>query len=163
MRVFCVRKKLSNLETAILPIRGTQQARAEGNCGRVTDRGEEACECAVKLTPCQRTSVRLANDRRQPHSQRNCEVTNRNHIQGRIEQASVPCNAKPFSFTRSGKCGTCAVKLQSLIQGDLPNVSQRKLACSESHSSQDVSCLAEVSRRRSTEPQTPLRTGRPER
>ena len=26
------------------------KVRGEGNCGRVTDRGEEACECADKLT-----------------------------------------------------------------------------------------------------------------
>ena len=26
------------------------KVRGEGNCGRVTDRGEEACECVVKPT-----------------------------------------------------------------------------------------------------------------
>ena len=36
----------------------------EGNCGEVTNRGEEACECAVKLTN---------DDRRQPHSRQSCE------------------------------------------------------------------------------------------
>ena len=108
------------------------QARVEGNCGRAIDRGEEARECAVKLTPRRGIflwKVRLANLRRQPHFQRNCEVTNRNHIQGRDGQASVPCNAKPSSLNRSGKCGTCAVKHQNLIKGDLPDVSETNQAC----------------------------------
>ena len=37
----------------------------EGNCGRVIDRGKEACECAGKLT----------KKRRQPHSRQSCEAT----------------------------------------------------------------------------------------
>ena len=35
-----------------------EQVRDEGNCGEVTNRGEEACECAGKLT----------KNRRQPHA-----------------------------------------------------------------------------------------------
>ena len=113
-----------------------EQTLAEGNCGRVTDRGEEACECVVKLTPRRGTLVRPATNRRQSHSQQNCEVTNRNPIQGRNGQASMPCNAKPSTTNRSGKWGTCAGKLQRLIQGHLINVSQRKLASSENESRQ---------------------------
>jgi hypothetical protein len=48
-----------------------EQVRDEGNCGEVTNRGEEACECAGKLT----------KNRRQPHSRQICEVTDRNLIQ----------------------------------------------------------------------------------
>ena len=58
----------------------------EGNCGEVTNRGEEACECAVKLTH---------KRRRQPHSRQSCEVTDRNSIQGRYGQASEPTITKP--------------------------------------------------------------------
>jgi hypothetical protein len=54
----------------------------------VSNRGEEACQCAGKLT----------KNRRQPHSRQSCEVTNRNWIQGRFEQASEPTINKPFSF-----------------------------------------------------------------
>lgn len=55
-----------------------KQVLDEGNCVRVIDRGEEACGCAVKLTPrtCgQWASLRI---RRQPHPRQNYEVTNRN-------------------------------------------------------------------------------------
>ena len=31
-------------------IASIDKVRGEGNCVRVTERGEEACECAVKLT-----------------------------------------------------------------------------------------------------------------
>jgi len=79
----------------------------EGNCERVTDRGEEACECVGKLT----------KNRRQPHSRPSCEVTDRNLIQGRFRQASGPTTTKPFSFTRIGKSRACAAKVNRLIPG----------------------------------------------
>jgi len=97
------------------------QVRDEGNCGEVTSRGEEACECAVKLT-----SV----CRRQPHSRQSCEATNRNRIQGRSGPVSEPIIAKPSSFIRSGKSGACAAKATRLIQGDPWFVSVRR-ACSK--------------------------------
>jgi hypothetical protein len=40
----------------------------EGNCGEVTNRGKEACECAGKPT----------ENRRRPHSRQCCEATDRN-------------------------------------------------------------------------------------
>ena len=88
----------------------------EGNCGEVTNRGEEACECAVKLT---------IKCRRQPHSRQSCEVTNRNSIQGRCGQVSEPNLTKPSSFIRIGKSRACAVKAIRLILGDPPHVSAR--------------------------------------
>ena len=88
----------------------------EGNCGEVTNRGEEACECAVKLT---------SDRRRQSHSRQSCEVTNRNSIQGRCEQVSEPNLTKPSSFTCIGQSrganrtgDSCAVKATRLILGD---------------------------------------------
>jgi len=90
----------------------------EGNCGEVTIRGEEACECAVKLT---------LDRRRQPHSRQSCEVTNRNSIQGRCGQVSGPNLTKPSSFIRIGKSRACAVKATRLILGDPSHVS----ACPE--------------------------------
>ena len=80
-----------------------EKALAEGNCGRVTDRGEEA-------------------------GWQTCEATNRNRIQGRSGQASVPCNTKPSSSTRTGKCGACAGTVHVLIRGDLTGVPVAGLA-----------------------------------
>jgi hypothetical protein len=81
----------------------------KGNCGEVTNRGEEACECAVKLTH---------KRRRQPHYSQSCEVTDRNSIQGRCRQVSEPTLTKPSSFIRIGKSRACAAKAIRLILGD---------------------------------------------
>jgi hypothetical protein len=48
-----------------------------------------------------------------------CEVTNRNPIEGRRGQASVPSNTKPYSFSHEGKWGACARKVHALIRGRL--------------------------------------------
>lgn len=101
------------LEGSIPTVTPIEQVRDEGNCGEVTTRGEEACECAVKLT----------KNRRQPHPRQICEVTNRNLIQGRCGQASEPNITKPSSFVCIGKSGACAEKAIRLIQGDPPHVS----------------------------------------
>ena len=98
------------------PLDSMNQVRDEGNCGEVTNRGEEACECAVKLTH---------QCRRQPHSRQSCEATNRNRIQGRCGQVSGPIITKPSPFIRIGKSGACAAKVTRLIQGDPPHVSVR--------------------------------------
>ena len=94
----------------------------EGNCGEVTNRGEEACECAVKLTKPWKASA-FYDRRRQPHSRQSCEVTDRNWIQGRFEQVSEPNLTKPSSFIRIGKSGACAAKAIRLILGDPSHVS----------------------------------------
>ena len=96
----------------------------EGNCGEVTSRGEEACECAVKLTNPRKTSV-FCSRRRQPHSRQSCEVTDRNSIQGRCGQVSGPNPTKPSSFICIGKSRACAVKAIRLILGDPFHVSVR--------------------------------------
>jgi hypothetical protein len=89
----------------------------EGNCGEVTNRGEEACECVGKLT----------ENRRQPHSRQSCEVTNRNSIQGRCGQVSEPNITKPSSFICIGKSRACAAKAIRLILGDPSDESARQL------------------------------------
>ena len=116
-----------------------EQARAEGNCGRATDRGEEA-------------------------GWRTCEATNRNHIQGRSGQASAPASTKPSSSIREGKCGARAGKVHVLIRGDLPDVPVSR-ACPKGGAvhAKATRCQAEVSRRHSTRSDTPLGRGRPER
>jgi hypothetical protein len=90
------------------------QLRDEGNCAEVTNRGEEACECAVKLT---------SNSRRQSHSHQSCEVTNRTSIQGRCGQVSEPNITEPApkentAFIRIGKSRACAAKAIRLVHGD---------------------------------------------
>jgi hypothetical protein len=90
----------------------------EGNCVRATERGKEACECAVKST---------ADTRRRPHSRQNCEVTDRNLIQGRYGQASGPTITKPFSFIWIGKSSACAVKANRPILGGLESGSGSRL------------------------------------
>ena len=100
-------------EASIPTVTPIEQVRDEGNCGEVTNRGEEACECAGKLT----------KNRRQSHSRQICEATHRNPIQGRCGQASEPNITKPSSFIRIGKSGACAEKAIRLIQGDPPHVS----------------------------------------
>jgi hypothetical protein len=100
--------KVSSIPT-VTPI---DQVQVEGHCGEVTNRGEEACECAGQLT----------ESRRQSHSRQNCDATDRNQIQGRCGQASEPTITKPSSFIRPGQLGACAAKVIRLIQGDPPDV-----------------------------------------
>jgi len=111
-------------EGSISTVTPIDKVRDEGNCGRVTDRGEEACECAVKPT---------IPIRRRPHSRQSCEATNRNLVQGRWGQASEPNIAKPSSFSRIGKPRACAVKVKPLTQGELQPVSGSR-PCAESRS-----------------------------
>ncbi len=112
---------------------------ADGNCGRVTDRGKEA-------------------------RVQTCGATNRNRIQGRSAQVSVPGNTKPFSSRQEGKCGAHARKVHVLIRGDLSDVPGIR-ACPKARAvhAKATRCWAEVSRRHSTRLHTPLQRGRPER
>ncbi len=112
---------------------------ADGNCGEVTNCGEEA-------------------------RVQTCGATNRNRIQGRHGQASGPCITKPFSSSREGKCGARARKVHVLIRGDLPDVPGSR-ACPKARAvhAKATRCWAEVSRRHSTRSDTPLGRGRPER
>ena len=113
------------------------QVLADGNCGEATNRGEEA-------------------------RVQTCGATNRNRIQGRYGQVSVPCNTKPFSSSRAGKCGARARKVHVLIRGDLSDVPVSR-ACPKGGAvhARATRCWAEVSRRHSTRSDTPLGRGRP--
>jgi len=110
----------------------------EGNCGRAIDRGEEACECAVKLT---------LDRRRQPHSRQSCEppsaveklrteTRSKAGASRRVSQTSrslpekhntvFTCIGKLRGASRTGD--PCAVKATRLILGDPSHVSVRS-AC----------------------------------
>ena len=112
---------------------------ADGNCGEVTHRGEEA-------------------------RSQTCGATNRNRIQGRSVQVSGPCITKPFSSRQTSKCGARARKVHVLIRGDLSDVPVSR-ACPKGGAvhAKATRCWAEVSRRHSTRLHTPLQRGRPER
>ena len=112
-----VRERRSQ-EGSLPTVTPSEQVQDEGNCGEVTNRGEEACECVRKCRP---------DCRRRPHSRQSCEATDRNLIQGRCGQASEPNITKPSSFIRIGKSGACAVKATRLILGDPPHVSARSI------------------------------------
>ena len=139
----------------VYPLDSMNQVRDEGNCGEVTNRGEEACECVRKCRPVLR---------RRSHSRQSCEATNRNSIQGRCGQVSEPIITKPSPFTRIGKSRACAAKVTRLIQGDPFRVSCRR-ACSK----RELSVVNIVSaERKSAEVvvlfrHIPLTTGRTER
>lgn len=132
------------------------EVRDEGNCGEVTNRGEEACEDVRKRRVCTIAT--------RTFSRQSCEVTNRNRIQGRCGQVSEPIITKPSSFIRIGKSGACAAKATRLIQGDPFHVSRRR-ACSKREPSVVKTFGAE---RKSAEVvvlfrHIPLTTGRTER
>jgi len=105
----------------------------EGNCGRVINRGKEACECAVKLILGMLGQRSGQPHRRQPHSRQSCEATDRNLIQGRWGKVSEPTITKPFSFLCIGKLGACAAKVNRLILGRLEPVSGSR-PCAQSRS-----------------------------
>ncbi len=89
----------------------------EGNCVRVTERGEEAREWVGKLT----------KNRRQPHFHQSREATNRNLIQGWGAPVSEPNICETVSFTFPGKSRACAVKVNRLILGELESRSGSRL------------------------------------
>ena len=134
----------------------------EGNCGRATDRGEEACGCMGKRRVCM-PPTRM-------HPRQSCEATNRNVIQGRFDQASEPNITKPFPVGRSGKWRACAAKDHVLIRGDLPGglravvLAPASKACLKGWNAVEQSTAGEagVSRGHTTDPRSPIETGRAE-
>ena len=151
VQVPCTRLGVSR-RSAYQMITPIDKVLGEGNCGRVTDRGEEACECVGKPI----------ENRRRPHSHQSCEATNRNVIQGRCGQASGPSITKPFPVNRKGKWRACAAKDHVLIRGDLESGSG--LGVTPKPEPRNASSLAipEVSRGHSTARHTPLAAGRAE-
>ena len=77
----------------------------EGNCGEVTNRGEEACECAVKLTKLWEVSA-FCDCRRQPHSGQSCDPpvaveelrTETGYKAGSNRRVSQPSRSRLSSF-----------------------------------------------------------------
>ena len=123
----------------------------EGKCGEATNRGEEACGCAVMLTKLSEVSSKLRS------AIGRSKVTNRNSIQGRRGQVRGPNFTKlpQNQYTLLvciGKSRTCAAKTIRLVLADPLRVSavgQRGNAAlpnSRATCGEHKSCGTEVSR-----------------
>jgi len=140
----------SRKESSIPPVNLIDKILDEGNCVRVTDRGEEASKRSIGLA--------TGSDIRQ-----SCEVTYRNPIQGRCEEASGPTITKPFSKLRIGKLGACAAKVNRLILGELqPESGSRLYAESRNGVTQVIPWLQQSAEVVVRTCYTPLTAGRTE-
>jgi len=133
----------------------------EGNCGRATDRGEEACECVRKHRPdfaAGRILVKAARLRTETSykagSTRRVSTTSRSRSQS---VAQVNGELAQRSITRlSGE--TCQAACE-------PSFAPASKACLKGGNAAEQSTAGEagVSRGRSTAPRRPIETGRTER
>jgi len=133
----------------------------EGNCGRATDRGEEACECVVKLT--------------------NDFVVNRILVKAARLRTETPYKAgsgrrvcttsRSRSQTLGLVNGELAQRSITFLSGETCRDGMRAVAAPTSKAclktrnalAQAISGAAGVSRGHSTDPRTPIETGRTER
>jgi hypothetical protein len=74
-----------------------EQAQGEGNCGRATERGKEACAWLGNVMS-KSDAVRTLHPTRM-HSHQICEATKRIILQGRIGQASEPNITNPAEIS----------------------------------------------------------------
>ena len=86
------------------------RVRGEGSCGRVTDRGEEACECVRKCRPDFAAGRILTKAAR---------LRTETSYKAGVGQASEHNITKPFPDSRPGKWRACAAKHHVLSRGDL--------------------------------------------
>ena len=136
------------------------QVRGEGNCGRVTDRGEEACECVRKYRPdfaAGRIPVKAARLRTEtPYkagSGRRVCTTSRSRSQTPV-QVNGELAQRSITFL-SGE--TCQAACE-------PSFAPASKACLKGGNGVEQSTAGEagVSRGRSTDPRNPIETGRTE-
>ena len=137
------------------------QVRGEGNCGRATDRGKEACECAVKLTNPVVVSRILTSAARL-----------------RTETSYKAGVARRVSTTSRSRSQAIAQVNDELAQRSITLLSGEtcQTACESSFAPASKACLkgwkvaeqsttgeAGVSRGHITDPRNPIETGRTER
>ena len=91
----------------------------EGNCGEVTDRGKEACEC-VRQADTELVVGRIHAKAARLRTETRYKAGGDRRVSPRAPTAGW--SAKPSSFIRIGKSRACAVKVVRLIQGDLSHV-----------------------------------------
>ena len=138
-----------------------REVRDEGNCGRATDRGEEACECVRKYRPvfaAGRTLVKAARLR-----------TETSYKAGSVRRACPSMQSRPQSTDQVN--GELVQRNITFLSGEIctawprPSVAPASRACPNTWngSIQIDSGGAEVSRGHSTDPRKPIETGRTER
>ena len=137
------------------------KVRGEGNCGRATDRGEEACECVRKYRPDfavghilvkaarlrTETSYKAGSGRRVSPTSRSRSQTPA-QVNGELAQRSITLLSGEICIDRMRAVGApasraCPKTWNGLAQADPGG--------------------AEVSRGHSTDPRRPIETGRTER
>ena len=137
------------------------QVRGEGNCGRATDRGEEACECVRKYRPdfaVGRILTKAARLR--------TETSYKAGSGGRVSTTSRSRSQTPVQVN-----GELAQRSITLLSGEICRGGMRAVvapiskACLKTRNdlAKADSGAAEVSRGRSTDPRNPIETGRTER
>ncbi len=139
-----------------------EQARGEGNCARVTERGKEACECMGKRRVC-----RLPSARRSP-----LEYILTKSARLRTETSYKAGSVRRVSQTSRSRTLSIVQVKGELVQRKLMFLSGEICAAPGSKSSRRLKARnrpvqtglgnAEVSRGRSTELQQPVETGRAE-
>ena len=138
-----------------------RQVLDEGNCGRATDRGEEACEGVRKrqvcLSPPGHLLVKAARLR-----------TETPYKAGLVRRAG-PSRAKPFQLTAQVN-GELVQRSITFLSGEIctvwsrPGVAPESRACPKSWNAvaKVTAGGAELSRGHSTDPRSPIETGRTE-
>ena len=137
------------------------KVRGEGNCGRVTDRGEEACECVRKYRPdiaAGRILTEAARLRTETSykagSTRRVSTTSQSRSQA-VAQVNGELVQRNITFLSGETCQTAR----------RPSFAPASKACLKGGNATEQSAAgkAGVSRGRSTDPRSPIETGRTER
>ena len=137
------------------------KVRGEGNCGRVTDRGEEACECVRKCRPEFAVGGILTKAARL-----RTETSYKAGSGRRVSQSSRSRSQTPVQVN-----GELAQRKITRLSGEICRGGMRAVAAPTSKaclnhrnaSAQAVAGAAEVSRGRITDPRNPIETGRTKR
>ena len=137
------------------------KVRGEGNCGRVTDRGEEACECVPKYRP------EIAVGR--IHAKAARLRTETSYKAGSTRRVTTPLRSRSPSVVQVN--GELVQRKITFLSGETcqaacePPFAPASKACLKGGNAGEQSTTGEagVSRGRSTDPRSPIETGRTER
>lgn len=135
-----------------------EEVQGEGNCGRATDRGKEACECMGKRRVCRQPSVR--------HSPLECIHTESAGLRTETSYKAGPVR-RVSQTSRSRALSTDQVKDELVrrkfmsLSGEIGRVPGSKACLKARNNATQVALTPpEVSRGRSTELRHPVETGR---
>ena len=130
------------------------KVRGEGNCGRVTDRGEEACECVRKYRPDIAAGRILTSAARLR--------TETSYKAGVARRVSTTSRSRSQTTTQVN--GELVQRQITLLSGETC-LAPRSKACLKARNglAQASPGKAGVSRGRTTDPRSPIETGRAER